>query len=414
MKQATTKTIFWAVLLSPLGWVSARLHGHGVGSNATKIPIDSEYHRRTQNRIVGGDAVTSSDYEFFALLGGCGGSLVHKDIVLSAAHCYNAVNGYARIGSNNRDFGGEILAVTSTKVRHPDYVARTVTNDFMIVKLGAFSSKTPVSFNAARSFPNDGGSVTAIGMGTLSESSNAVSSSLQEVTVEKFSDTKCDGIYFRYNTDAMICAGVDAGGFDSCQGDSGGPLLAYDGPEIVQVGVTSWGYGCAQAGYPGVYARVSHVADWIQEQICELSEDPPASCNGGTSTTPSTGGGGGSSPSTGGTNGSNDRSIRLRVNYDLYPEETGWVLQNVATQEEVDRRNFNTVSTTGVVDYRYDNLPPGEYYFLLGDDYEDGICCRWGLGNAALYEEFSDGSATELWTTNGRYGSHVETIVTLS
>lgn len=56
----------------------------------------------------------------------------------------------------------------------------------------------------------------------------------------------------------MICAGEK--GKDSCQGDSGGPMVDSAGK---QVGVVSWGIGCALAGYPGVYARVSTYADWI-------------------------------------------------------------------------------------------------------------------------------------------------------
>jgi len=42
---------------------------------------------------------------------------------------------------------------------------------------------------------------------------------------------------------------------DSCSGDSGGPL--FDSENKALVGVTSWGYLCAEAGFPGVYARIS-------------------------------------------------------------------------------------------------------------------------------------------------------------
>ena len=58
----------------------------------------------------------------------------------------------------------------------------------------------------------------------------------------------------------MICAGYQHGKHDSCQGDSGGPLVARN----KLVGVVSWGIGCAEDGFPGVYARVSSVRDWIK------------------------------------------------------------------------------------------------------------------------------------------------------
>lgn len=67
--------------------------------------------------------------------------------------------------------------------------------------------------------------------------------------------------------DAQICAGTDTGGRDSCTGDSGGPLMAYDGRNRkYQVGIVSWGRGCAKASWYGIYTRVSAHTDWIKSK----------------------------------------------------------------------------------------------------------------------------------------------------
>jgi len=56
---------------------------------------------------------------------------------------------------------------------------------------------------------------------------------------------------------------------DTCQGDSGGPLFFRDEAtnRSILVGITSWGIGCGRRGFPGVYTRVSAVADWIRGEI---------------------------------------------------------------------------------------------------------------------------------------------------
>ena len=65
----------------------------------------------------------------------------------------------------------------------------------------------------------------------------------------------------------MICSGKE--GKDSCQGDSGGPHVCLgdesDPDDDAHCGIVSWGYGCALAGYPGVYAKTSKFVDWIEE-----------------------------------------------------------------------------------------------------------------------------------------------------
>lgn len=65
-------------------------------------------------------------------------------------------------------------------------------------------------------------------------------------------------------TENMFCAGLEEGGKDACQGDSGGPMVDESGS---LVGVVSWGNGCAQKGYSGVYTRVGNFVDWVGKQV---------------------------------------------------------------------------------------------------------------------------------------------------
>ncbi len=72
-------------------------------------------------------------------------------------------------------------------------------------------------------------------------------------------------------TDSMICAGYRGlGGKDSCLGDSGGPLIFNHGGKAILVGVVSWGRKCAEPSHPGVYSRVTHVLDWIKDNMVRI------------------------------------------------------------------------------------------------------------------------------------------------
>jgi hypothetical protein len=92
----------------------------------------------------------------------------------------------------------------------------------------------------------------------------------------------------------LFCPGVDGGGKDSCQGDSGGPIIKKNGGGDVQVGVVSWGIGCALDEFPGVYSKVSEVSGWIESVVCDEWGSSASFCDGG-------GGGGGGSGGGGGT-----------------------------------------------------------------------------------------------------------------
>ena len=100
------------------------------------------------------------------------------------------------------------------------------------------------------------------GWGTL-EAGGASPEYLQQAFVPVTSRERCDKAYPDKIHDSMICAGLDEGGIDACQGDSGGPMVCEEGGKYYLQGVTSWGYGCAEAGKFGVYANVTYLLDWL-------------------------------------------------------------------------------------------------------------------------------------------------------
>ena len=87
--------------------------------------------------------------------------------------------------------------------------------------------------------------------------------SLSYLKIKFFQIDENRKLFLMLNFQGMYCAGVTGGGKDACQGDSGGPTK-YNNK---LVGATSWGIGCAQAKYPGVYADVAVYRNWIDSQM---------------------------------------------------------------------------------------------------------------------------------------------------
>lgn len=121
--------------------------------------------------------------------------------------------------------------------------------------------------------PQVGEPVIALGWG-LTSVDGSQSESLQEVTVRVTDPSVCREKYRYFNLDiseTMICAADKDK--DTCQGDSGGPLLQADASgRIHAVGIVSFGIGCANPFFPGVYTNVAKFAGWIEQQcaLCSL------------------------------------------------------------------------------------------------------------------------------------------------
>ncbi|XP_055857223.1 trypsin beta-like [Episyrphus balteatus] len=222
-------------------------------------------------RIVGGQDASISKYPYQISLQrsgshSCGGSLYSNRVVVTAAHCLQNVAASSlkvRVGSTQWNNGGALVGVASFK-NHPNYNSRTMVNDIAIIHLSsAVSLNSNVRTIAlASSAPAHGTSAVVTGWGTRSSGASSIPATLQQVNVKIVSRAQCGSSSYSYGSsqirETMICAA--APGKDSCQGDSGGPLVANG----VQVGVVSWGYGCAQSNYPGVYSDVAALRSWVQ------------------------------------------------------------------------------------------------------------------------------------------------------
>ncbi|XP_068113930.1 cationic trypsin-3-like [Hyperolius riggenbachi] len=226
------------------------------------VPIGND------DKIVGGYTCPESSIPYQVSLNAgyhfCGGSLINTLWVVSAAHCYQK-RIQVRLGEHNIDVleGPEQFVQSSKVIPHPQYNPNTLDNDIMLIRLNK-----PVRFNTnvrAVNLPTQCGRVGSrcliSGWGnTLSDGDN-YPQLLQCLQAPILSDQQCHNAYPDKITQNMMCLGYLEGGKDSCQGDSGGPVVCNGELQ----GVVSWGYGCAEPGYPGVYTKVCNYLSWIQK-----------------------------------------------------------------------------------------------------------------------------------------------------
>jgi len=203
-------------------------------------------------------------------------------ILLSAAHCV-----VSRTAARWKAFTYRLALDTPTSSQivypvirihsHPAFDSNTYDNDVAIFVLGTPEANDGtyqaayIDINRDGAVPAAGESLKAIGWGTTSFL-GSLSNNLLEVDVPYIPTAQCmtadwsgSGTPYGPWVDfpSMLCAGE--AGKDTCQGDSGGPLMIFSGGRWLQVGITSWGNGCAS--FPGVYSRVSQLSSWIDEIV---------------------------------------------------------------------------------------------------------------------------------------------------
>jgi trypsin len=236
--------------------------------------------------VVGGNDASPGEYPsvaeitFGAFM--CTGTLIAPNYVLSAGHCGSATGAAVstpiawpaalinvRIGGTTLD-DGETVPVRRVTV-HPDYLLSSG-YDISLLELSRDSTMTPTPVAGAgeRAIWEPGDLDTIVGWGATEEGGDTPDV-LQEAQVPITTDPYCAGAYDDFDAETMVCAGYPQGGVDTCQGDSGGPLFGRSVTDnrFEVVGATSYGNGCARAGYPGVYARVADdtLREWIRSQV---------------------------------------------------------------------------------------------------------------------------------------------------
>ena len=207
----------------------------------------------------------------------CGGVYLNESTIMTAGHCSRqpsldilTVNVHRHnLSMTAAQENAGVFSVVEI-IRHPQYNQFSFRNDVAIWRIKAKSPSQPLNNTIIfddGSYSKVDTSLTVAGWG-YERAGGKIAQTLRQVQVPVVDQVKC-GDSYKDLEPSSICAGFERGGKDACQGDSGGPLFLPLDSSIALVGLVSYGKGCAQADYYGVYTRLSYptVKDFIKPYI---------------------------------------------------------------------------------------------------------------------------------------------------
>ncbi|WP_304503371.1 trypsin-like serine protease [Corallococcus soli] len=279
------------------GWATASVMsllviGCGPQASEEQAPKEEAPAAATQE-IVGGSATTIAANPWQVSLQSssgshfCGGTILNENWILTAQHCVNSGSSISKPGrvvagvTSRTATTGQVRTVAQVVVV-PGYVDANVGKDAALLRLtspldlsGANAKAIPIvtAADAAAGVTGEGVIARVTGWGSLSSGSSSLPTTLQTVDVALMTNAQAQAKYPSEVISADQLAAASPGK-DSCQGDSGGPLTVMKGSTRVLAGIVSWGYGCADSRYPGMYGRVSSFESWINSTINGTTPPP--------------------------------------------------------------------------------------------------------------------------------------------
>ena len=240
------------------------------------------------SKIVGGEPAEAGELPWMTSIGYynpkedishkhlCGATVIDAYWAVTAAHCTLA---YLPSSLEHIVLRSDFLqhispnGTASTVIAryiHPKFDYYTKGYDIALLRLGEPTSTQPISLAppGTLKFLLPDTLLTTAGWGlTLDPNEGDELPALQKVQVPYVTNKVCNlpRSYDGHVKETEMCAGYSDGGKDACSGDSGGPLVVYDKGVPLQVGIVSWGQGCAQKDKYGVYTDLTHpnINQWI-------------------------------------------------------------------------------------------------------------------------------------------------------